>query len=214
MENKTLRMNIETQLSTVDIHADPLASRLCNVEGEIPQSFLNNFSNDAVRAAVLVGLVERSSGFNILLTERAAHLNSHPGQVSFPGGRIEDCDKNPADAALREACEEVGLKGEHATVVGCLESVFTQTGFLVTPVVTFVSPEFQAVPDPTEVSEVFELPLDFVMNKEKRQLTYRKRFGLRMRSYEFLYGKHRIWGTTAAIIVRFLELISNEKQNH
>ena len=70
-------MNIETQLSTVDVHADPLASMLCNVEGEIPQSFLNNFSNDAVRAAVLVGLVERSSGFNILLTERDAHLNSH-----------------------------------------------------------------------------------------------------------------------------------------
>ncbi len=114
-------------------------------------------------AAVLVPLVERDEGLHVLLTRRTEHLRDHAGQVSFPGGRIEAADADPAAAALREAAEEVGLAPERVEVIGHLPTYTTVTHYVVTPVVGLVKPPFDLVPDPGEVAEAFEVPLAFLM---------------------------------------------------
>jgi 8-oxo-dGTP pyrophosphatase MutT (NUDIX family) len=159
----------------------------------------------------LLGLVERPEGLALLFTERADHLKDHPGQVSFPGGRIEEGDSGPVEAALREAGEEIGLDPQQVAVVGRLERLLTVTGFLVTPVVGFITPDFEAVPDHTEVAEVFEVPLGFLLEDGNVRRTYRERIGVRLLTYEIEYDGHRIWGATASMLVGFLSLISDEK---
>ena len=145
-----------------------------------------------------------------MFTERADHLKDHPGQVSFPGGRIEKGDAGPVEAALREAEEEVGLDPRHVSVAGCLERLLTVTGFLITPVVGFVAPPFEPVLDRTEVAEVFEVPLEFLLEGGNVRRTYRERMGVRLITHEVEYDGHRIWGATASMLVGFLSLISDE----
>ena len=159
-------------------------------------------------AAVLVGLVERGTGLQLLLTERSQELRSHPGQVSFPGGRVESSDADHLQAALREAREEIGLQPELVDPVGYLETYLTVTGYRVTPAVAFVDPSFEPVPDGIEVDEVFETPLDFLFDPANLNITYRRRLGSRFRVFEFHYQGHRIWGATAAMIVGFRRLIT------
>ncbi len=114
-------------------------------------------------ASVLVPLLDRDGGLTVLLTQRADHLSDHPGQISFPGGRAEPHDLSPVETALREAEEEIGLAAHHVEVLGCLPTYTTVTSFIVTPVVGIVQPDFSLRLDPSEVSEVFEVPLDFLM---------------------------------------------------
>ena len=104
-----MRAHIEARLANVRPLSDPLTRLLGEVEGPVPQSFVDFLGEAQSPAAVLVALQERPAGLTVLFTERAAHLKVHPGQVSFPGGRIEADDAGPVDAALREAEEEVGL---------------------------------------------------------------------------------------------------------
>ena len=162
------------------------------------------------QAAVLVGLVERAAGLQMLLTERSQDLRSHPGQVSFPGGRVEQQDADHWQAALREAREEIGLLPELVAAAGYLETYLTVTGYVVTPVVGFVDQQFQARPDGLEVDEVFEVPLDFLFDPANLTVNYRERLGSRFRIYEYDYCGHRIWGATAAMIVGFRRLITGE----
>src|SRR5690606_25426834 len=115
-------------------------------------------------AAVLVPLVPRGPGLDVLLTRRTDALRHHPGQVSFPGGRVEDDDADVVAAALREAEEEVGLARSQAQPLGYLDPLATVTGFRVLPVVARIDPDFVAVPDPAEVSDVFEVPLVWLMS--------------------------------------------------
>jgi 8-oxo-dGTP pyrophosphatase MutT (NUDIX family) len=202
----SLREHICTRLATVQVDTDPFARLLRDVEGTPPQSFIDNYKKDSNPAAVLVGLVERPIGLTMLFTERSVHLKDHPGQVSFPGGRIEKHDAGPAEAALREAEEEVGLDPKHVSVAGHLERLPTSSGFVVTPVVAFISSEFQPEPDNAEVLEAFEVPLEFLANQQNRKVAYRERFGARLHGYEIEYDGHKIWGVTASILVRFLDL--------
>src|SRR5712671_2441738 len=104
-------------------------------------------------AAVLVPLIDHRDGMSVLLTQRTAHLTAHAGQISFPGGRIEESDADPTDAALRETEEEVGLTRDHVTVIGRLDTYVTGTGFEITPVAGIVKVPFPLTPDPFEVSE-------------------------------------------------------------
>jgi len=158
-----------------------------------------------VEAAVLVGLVMRDGGPQVLLTRRTDDLRHHAGQVSFPGGRIEPHDGGPAAAALREAEEEVGLSAAHVTPLGYLDPLLTITGFRVTPVVGCIAPDYQARPDPGEVAEVFEVPLSHLLdpaNLVRQNLEYRGRL---RQVLEFRYPAQRIWGATAMMLLNLRE---------
>ncbi|MDX2201966.1 MAG: CoA pyrophosphatase [Hyphomicrobiaceae bacterium] len=151
------------------------------------------------QAAVLVPIVLREA-LTVLLTQRSHDLPSHPGQISFPGGKVEPEDATPIACALREAEEEIGLTRDRIEPLGFLDSYRTGTGFEITPVVAFVRPGFQSRLDPREVLEVFEVPLDFLMDEANHQKDSREWRG-RMRSfYAMPYEGRYIWGATAGML--------------
>lgn len=153
-------------------------------------------------AAVLLPLVARDDGLHLLLTKRAAHLHDHPGQISFPGGRVEEGDASIIETALREAHEEIGLERNHVDVIGCLPQHKTGTGYEVTPVVSLVQSTFSLKSDPFEVASIFEVPLAFLMsteNHQRRLLELPDGAGQRI-FYAMPYGEHFIWGATAAML--------------
>lgn len=152
-------------------------------------------------AAVLVPLVNRPEGLQVLLTERSADLPDHPGQISFPGGRVEADDASLAAAALREAAEEVGLPPTRVSVLGHLSEYETVTGYRVTPVVGWVEPPFDLAPDPVEVADVFEVPLAFLMDPAHQQRHFRMLGALRRDFWAIPYGDRYIWGATAAMLL-------------
>ncbi|RMF11240.1 MAG: CoA pyrophosphatase [Alphaproteobacteria bacterium] len=158
-------------------------------------------------AAVLMPIVERPSAMTVLLTKRTDHLNAHAGQISFPGGCIEDHDEDAIATALRETEEEVGLDPSHVEVVGTLDEYHTGTGFAITPVVGFVRPGFTVRPDPFEVAEVFEVPFDFLMdpaNHKRHRLTWK---GREREYYAVPWEGYYIWGATAGMLVNLSKLI-------
>ena len=151
-------------------------------------------------AAVLCGLRERAGVLHVILTQRAAHLKQHAGQVAFPGGKIDVTDRTALDAALREAEEEVGLTPDQVQVLGTLDPYFTSTGFRVTPFVGAVDGDWQPVPEPGEVDEVFEPPLDFLMDPANRQRHHHDRLGYRRYYYAMPWQGRYIWGATAGML--------------
>ena len=152
-------------------------------------------------AAVLVPVVNRPAGLTMLLTQRSADLPDHPGQISFPGGRVEADDESHAHAALREAREEVGLPPEQVAVLGELAAYETVTGFRVTPIVGWVEPPFALTPDPVEVADVFEVPLAFLLDPANQQRHFRMLGELRRDFWAIPYGERFIWGATAAMLM-------------
>jgi 8-oxo-dGTP pyrophosphatase MutT (NUDIX family) len=159
------------------------------------------------RAAVLVPLIDRPEGLNVLLTERAAHLRNHAGQVSFPGGRLEGDHETPVDAALRETEEEIGLERGHVTIAGYLESHIIFTGFHVVPVVGFVQPEFSLQPNPKEVASVFEVPLIHILDPINHGTRVRTVQGGEIHVYNIPYGERVIWGATAGMLMSLYRLL-------
>ncbi len=157
------------------------------------------------KAAVLVPLVQRPEGMTVLLTRRTEHLPHHAGQISFPGGRIEDADASPEAAALREAREEIGLAQDRVETLGRLDTYWTRTGFEITPIVGAVMPPFEVVPDSHEVAEVFEVPLDFVTDPTNHQRHSREWNGQRRHFYALPYTHYYIWGATAGILVNLAD---------
>lgn len=152
-------------------------------------------------AAVLVPIVERPEGMTVLLTRRTAHLRSHAGQISFPGGKSEPHDTSAEDTALREAEEEIGLPREQVEIIGRLRQRTTGTGFHVTPVVGLIEPAVALVPDPGEVETIFEVPLPFVLDPENHRIETRLIKGLERQFYVMPYEGHYIWGLTARLLV-------------
>jgi 8-oxo-dGTP pyrophosphatase MutT (NUDIX family) len=162
-----------------------------------------------VYAAVLVPMVARPEGVSMLLTRRASHLHDHAGQISFPGGRIETTDASPIDAALREAEEEIGLARQWVEVLGCMPTYATATGFSITPVVSLVTPGFSLVPDESEVAEIFEVPLAFLMNPSNHRLyTVDLPEGRRRQYYGMPWGDYFIWGATAGMLRNLYHLLA------
>ena len=151
-------------------------------------------------AAVLCGIVPRAEGLTVVLTQRAAHLSKHAGQVAFPGGKIDEADASATAAALREADEEVGLSQSDARVIGRLDDYLTSTGYRVTPVVAEIDPQWQPRPDPGEVERVFEPPLEFLMNPANRRRHHHDRNGYRRHYYAMPWEGHYIWGATAGML--------------
>lgn len=152
-------------------------------------------------AAVLVPLVRREAGWQVLLTRRTDTLRHHAGQVSFPGGGIEPGDVGPVDAALREAWEEVGLAPEWIRPLGFLDPFDTISAFHVYPVVATVSAGYVPVVDPVEVAEIFEVPLNFLFDAGNCRRVAVEIAGRPRHYYEFAFGPHRIWGATAAMLL-------------
>ena len=217
----------------VALSFDPEALPVIGIDHDLPAVSLHRLSATAVRhrfaqpprwqpeiareprfferapaaASVLVPLVLRQE-LMVLFTQRTDHLNDHPGQISFPGGRVEPGDADATATALREAEEEVGLPRSFVDVLGSLPEYTTGTGFVVTPVVALIRPGFTPRPDPFEVAEVFEVPLSFLMNPGNHRRHAVEFGGVRR---EFLsmpwqgdgpHGPRRyfIWGATAAML--------------
>ena len=152
-------------------------------------------------AAVLVPIVLREPEPTVLLTRRTDHLHHHPGQVSFPGGRVEDQDTSPIDTPLRETEEEISLRRAHVELLGSLPQYQTGTGFDITPVVGLVTPPFELQLDPFEVAEVFEVPLAFLLDTSNHQRHSAIIRGARREYYAMPYGEYFIWGATAGMLV-------------
>ncbi len=160
-------------------------------------------------AAVLVPLVQYQDGFTVLLTQRTAELSLHAGQISFPGGRLEESDADAAAAALREAEEETGISPSQVEVLGRLDSYVTITGYKVIPIVGAITPPLNLNPDPVEVADVFEVPLDFFLNPANHQCVKRDSNGQTRAYYAMSFGDRYIWGATAGMLVNLYEVVTS-----
>jgi 8-oxo-dGTP pyrophosphatase MutT (NUDIX family) len=169
------------------------------------------FSSPPRDAAVLIAIVRRSDALSVLYTERSAALRSHSGQIAFPGGKIDPEDSGPAEAALREAQEEVGLDPTDAEVLGYLPAYFTGSNFLITPVVALVRPRSAFAPNPGEVESIFEVPLD-LLRDDKSFGTYRiRRKDAEHTTWQIVHEGLVIWGITANLTRRFYELVLRDE---
>jgi 8-oxo-dGTP pyrophosphatase MutT (NUDIX family) len=160
-----------------------------------------------VPAAVLVPLVERESGWTVLLTQRAATLKDHAGQISFPGGRIDPQDADAWRAALREAHEEIGLSENFVEFAGFLPDHWVGTGFRVTPGVGFVNPLFELRIATEEVHDVFEVPLEFILDAANHKSRRMQMGELSVEVYDIPYGERIIWGATAGMLLTFRRML-------
>jgi 8-oxo-dGTP pyrophosphatase MutT (NUDIX family) len=160
-------------------------------------------------AAVLVAVVDRREP-TVLLTLRPETMRKHPGQVSFPGGRIDPGDDGPVAAALREAEEEIGLARDMVEVIGIADRYRTVTGFEVTPVVAIVPPDLPLTPHPGEVADVFEAPLDYLLDPAHQHMRRTFWRGRERHYYEIDWDGRRIWGATAAMIVNLSRRLALE----
>jgi 8-oxo-dGTP pyrophosphatase MutT (NUDIX family) len=161
---------------------------------------------DPVPAAVLMPLVERRE-LTVLFTQRATQLRNHAGQISFPGGRIEAGDDGPVAAALREAREEIGLAEGFVSVIGYLPDHLVITGFRVTPVVAFVQPGFELLPDAEEVQDTFEVPLGYLFDPANHHRHRRRSLtGEEVEFCDIPFGDRNIWGATAGMLLTLYRL--------
>lgn len=162
-------------------------------------------------AAVLILIVNRPDAPTILFTQRTAHLTDHGGQISFPGGRVEEDDASAEYTALRETAEETGIDENRITLLGSIPRYTTGTGYLITPVVGWIDPPVDYQPDSREVEECFEVPLDYLIAPLNHRLETAMYKG-RMRQYYAIPYRHRyIWGATAGMLVTFTRVLSNAR---
>src|SRR5688572_10590145 len=159
-------------------------------------------------AAVLIPVIAQAQGLTVLFTQRTTHLKSHSGQVSFPGGRAEPGDASAEFTALREAEEEIGLAAERVEILARLPDYHTRTGFRVTPVIGLVRPPLELAPDPREVEEIFEVPLDFLLEPANQQRRTREFQGQSVGFYVFEYQNRTIWGATAGMLVNLYKMLA------
>jgi 8-oxo-dGTP pyrophosphatase MutT (NUDIX family) len=166
-------------------------------------------------ASVLVAIVEHPRELTVLLTQRTTMLKAHSGQISFPGGKAEPGDASPEFTALREAEEEIGLAPARVEVLGRLPDYITRTGFRVTPVIGLVAPPLALKPDPSEVADVFEVPLAFLLDPRNHRRETRELNGREVGFYAMPYpseaGERYIWGATAGMIVNLYRYLAPDE---
>jgi 8-oxo-dGTP pyrophosphatase MutT (NUDIX family) len=159
------------------------------------------------QAAVLVPLLLKEDGLSVLLTQRTNHLRDHAGQISFPGGRMDPGDVGPNDTALRESEEEIGLERKRVEIIGHMPQYLTVSGYSVTPVVALVQAQAEYVLDEFEVADVFEVPLQFLMDPVNHQVRmWQSEQGSR-RFYAMPYENRFIWGATAGMLRNLYHLL-------
>ncbi len=157
-------------------------------------------------AAVLIAVVDHPEP-TVLLTQRAQHLPDHPGQISFPGGKIDKTDADPKAAALREAEEEIGLSRELVEPLGYLDLYMTTLGYRIVPLVARVEPGFALTLNTAEVDVAFEVPLAFLMADDNMEMHSRQWQGVERHYYAITFGERYIWGVTAGILRNMRERI-------
>jgi len=184
--------------------------RMLGVDAERSRRLQRHFPPDPVPAAVLVALVDRPEGLTVLLTERASQLAKHAAQISFPGGRMEASDAGVADAALREAQEEIGLDPAHVRVFGYLPDHLVFSGFRVTPVLSLVTPPFDLAPNPAEVAAVFEVPVSHVFDAGNHKARLRRVGDEDMLLYDIPWQGQNIWGATAGMLLTLVRMVQEE----
>ena len=169
-----------------DHDADPVMQKIAEVRPIRP-------------AAVLVPVIDHPQP-TVLLTQRSQHLPQHPGQISFPGGKIDETDKSPLDSALREAEEEIGLDRALVEPLGYLDLYMTTLGYRIVPVIARVEPGFDLTLNMGEVDASFEVPLSFLMDLNNVERHSRDWQGMIRHYYAITFGERYIWGVTAGIL--------------
>jgi 8-oxo-dGTP pyrophosphatase MutT (NUDIX family) len=190
-------------------------ARQLQAQGDLPEDagvprYVHPPEKVPVPAAVLVPLVNQSAGPTVLFTQRTAHLNDHAGQISFPGGRVDESDLDRAATALRETEEETGLSRTRIEIIGRLPDYDILTGFRVTPIVGWVEPPFDLNPDPFEVADVFEVPLAFFLDPANHLRHSDVRNGILRHYYSMPYGDRNIWGATAGMLFTLYQILTRE----
>jgi 8-oxo-dGTP pyrophosphatase MutT (NUDIX family) len=196
-----VKQRIRESLAALPSASDDDLLFIAGHTAEITQRLRSTLPARRVAAAVLVPLVERAEGLTVLLTQRATTLKDHAGQISFPGGRIEPSDADAWRAALREAQEEIGLSEDHVEFAGYLPDHWVGTGFQVTPVVGFVNPDYTLRIATAEVHDVFEVPLDFILDAANHKLRKFEVAGMTLDAHDIPYGDRNIWGATAGMLL-------------
>lgn len=173
--------------------------------------FVHSPERSPIAAAVLVPILNRVQGPTLLFTQRTAHLHDHAGQISFPGGKVDDGDSDRVATALRETEEETGVPHERVEILGRLPDYDIMTGFRVTPVVGWVQPPAQFKPDPFEVAEVFEVPLTFFLDPANHQRHSRIVNGVTRHFYAMPFGERYIWGATAGMLYSLYQVLGSTR---
>jgi 8-oxo-dGTP pyrophosphatase MutT (NUDIX family) len=204
-----VRDEIIRRLADTRLPADPVSDAM----GAISPRTLDAWFRLPLRTAgVLVPLIERDSGLQVLFTERRHDLPEHPGQISFPGGRSEQADTDLTQTALREAHEEVGLHPTMVEIAGYLPAQAVITGYAVVPVVGLVAGSFEPVAEQAEVASIFEVPLEFLLDENNGRRDDRERDGVLLETWEYCWENHRIWGATGHMVRQFVKLIDNKNK--
>jgi len=164
-------------------------------------------------AAVLVPLFQKGGDCHLLFTKRSEQVKYHKSEISFPGGVVDEEDRELINTALREAHEEIGLKESDIQVIGLLDDIVTITEFIVTPIVGLFPYPYPFRVSEAEIAELIEVPLSFLLNKEYQSEKTILRGGQHEVVYAYQYGEHVIWGATARILNQFLGLISSERKS-
>ncbi len=177
--------------------------------GDLPANLRNLSGEPLRRAAVLVPLIDNVGSPGLLLTRRNDSLRQHAGQISFPGGAIETQDPDPVAAALRETEEETGMDTSDVEILGFLDTYLTITRYAITPVVARIPPGKALQPDPREVAELFEVPLEFVLDPGNVRSHVGRRGALRVRYFSIAYRDRNIWGATAGMLINLASKIKS-----
>jgi 8-oxo-dGTP pyrophosphatase MutT (NUDIX family) len=172
-----------------------------------PEGMLDKIAATLKPAGVLIPVRMYGNGLSVLLTQRSAALKHHAGQVSFPGGSMEEADDDVVSTALRETREEIGIGEDDVSIIGYLETMPTVSGFAVSPAVGLIDGKIDLTIDKTEVEYVFEVPLEFLLDDDNHRMVQREWQGLSFSMVEFHYAEQRIWGATAQMLLRFLNII-------
>jgi 8-oxo-dGTP pyrophosphatase MutT (NUDIX family) len=199
-----MNLTAEIIIERLSNHSDDLIS----IRGDLDLNPSMPTPVNLISAAVLIGLIKYPKKISVLLTKRTDHLKHHPGQISFPGGHSDQSDNTPEETALRETEEEIGLHRRQIRTIGRLNKYITRTGFSITPIVAFIEPPYEISPAPYEVEEVFEVPLEFLLDPANHKLHSRK-YGDNIREFHALpYGGYYIWGATAGMLVNLYEVLN------
>ncbi|MCE9678755.1 CoA pyrophosphatase [Shewanella sp. AS1] len=175
----------------------------------LPEEIKQPMTRSLRQAAVLLALIEQQQELHLILTRRPTHLRAHPGQISFPGGKVEEQDVDFTATALREAFEEIALPKHNVDILGQYPIFNTFTGFAIAPVIGIVKQEFTPILDPGEVEELFTVPLSFLLKPQNRITRYYSRRGSKHLVHFIPYKHYMIWGATAAIIDHFCRQLAD-----